>query len=181
MTAHRPYERARLAGVAVATLTACRFGGPSADPEAYVSFPGDASAMLAGVDASMSAPPAVDAGSVPGEAGGQDRGAPGPTGVVDAMAGDARASCSEAGSSVPVCDPVRNTGCNLFQQCDVDPNKKTTPTGLCLFNSPQDGGQGPCLMSLVSESCPPKTTCVSGACHPLCACDGDCPAGECCS
>jgi hypothetical protein len=87
------------------------------------------------------------------------------------------------GRMVPICDPVHNTGCNPLQQCDVDPNQPTTPTGLCLFGpSPEAGaGAGTCLASLFTESCPARSTCVAGACRAVCFCDSDCPSSQCCS
>jgi hypothetical protein len=189
MTAYPRNTVALLVHAALATLTACRFGGPSGNPEAYVSFPSDASAMPGTMDASMVASPIADAGSVPDEAGALDRGSPGPSGSGDAASGDAGSvdggfgggqdACSSA-ASVAVCDPIHNTGCNPLQQCDVDPSVQSPPTGLCLFNSAQAEG-GACTMSIVSESCSPGSTCVSGTCRQLCACDGDCMSGECCS
>jgi hypothetical protein len=82
-------------------------------------------------------------------------------------------------STAAVCDPVHNTGCNPFQQCDVDPSQASTPTGLCLFGGGTDAGT--CLATIFTESCPAKSTCVDGGCRTLCFCNGDCPVGECCS
>jgi hypothetical protein len=52
-------------GALVAGLTACRFGGPSGNPSAYVSFPDDATALLE-ASADDAEPGAID-GSVSDE------------------------------------------------------------------------------------------------------------------
>ena len=110
---------------------------------------------------------AGEAGVLQDDGGAQD-GGPG-------LADDA--SCT---ATVPVCDPVHNTGCNPFQQCDVDPSQTITPAGLCLFHSaPADAG--PCLQTVVSETCDAQATCVAGACRALCNCNADCPPGQCCA
>ncbi len=156
--------------------TACRLGGPSADPDQYVAFPDAAKDAT-----SASMPPLSGGGSPPSPAG-------------DASADDLEAGDLEAGDfdaalddpstpcssmvTVPVCDPVHNTGCNPLQQCDVDP-AQTKPTGLCLFGGGADGGA--CTSSIFTESCAPKSTCVDGGCRPLCFCNADCPLGQCCS
>jgi hypothetical protein len=176
----RRYAIAGLVG-----LAGCRFGGPSGDPGAYVTFPEDG-----GVDATSPADdggstgPRDDAPTAPpdDDATGDDGpGDDGPGG--DASTGDATASETDDGhacsGTVAVCDPVHNTGCNGLQQCDVDPSQTTTPTGLCLFASPAEGG--PCTSTLFTESCAARSTCVGGACRELCFCDADCPTGQCCS
>jgi hypothetical protein len=164
--------------VASLAFTACRFGGPSADPNAYVSFPSDAEAEVGPTDATLEASlPLDDATTLDApvdEAAVDDA-------ALDGAAPDAPArTAGDCGISSAVCDPVHNTGCPSFQQCDVDPTQATTPTGVCVFNSgPTEGGA--CSSSVFQESCPPQSTCVSGACRALCACDSDCKVGECCS
>jgi hypothetical protein len=81
-----------------------------------------------------------------------------------------------------VCDPVHNTGCNPFQQCDVNPSDADVPTGQCV-GAPFGGGSdaSPCTANFLTETCSAKSTCVNGGCRALCFCDGDCPAGLCCS
>jgi hypothetical protein len=180
-----------LALAPIAVLASCRFGGPSANPNAYVAYD-------SGDDAALGDEPASegdDAAFEPTDAtvvtaDGASHGDAGPPGDV-AMPGDAAgtddASTPDEASgdggctaTVAVCDPVHNTGCNPLQQCDVDTTQTSTPTGLCVFNSGSEGG-GACTMSIVSESCAPENTCVSGACRALCVCDADCPIGQCCS
>jgi hypothetical protein len=162
---------------ALAALTACKLGGPSGDPEAYVPSPSDASTSTGALDASAedgSPPPAGEA-STQDEPGVLDDGLLDSSGFDDAQA----STCSDAASAIAVCDPIHDTGCNPFQQCDVDPSQTTTPAGLCLFYSAADGGA--CSATVFTETCPARSTCVGGACRTLCACAGDCPAGECCS
>ncbi len=173
----------RYAIAALAGLVACRFGGPTADPDGYVAFPDAAEGGR--VDAASFAddggsPPALgDDTTVP--SGDDANGGDAPAG--DAATGDApRSETTDGGAcsgTVAVCNPVRNTGCNPLQQCDVDPSQTTTPTGLCLFASAAEGG--PCTSTIFTESCPPQFTCVSGGCKELCFCNADCPTGQCCS
>jgi hypothetical protein len=174
----RRYEIAGLAG-----LVACRFGGPTADPAAYVAFPdaagnGGVDAAYVADDGGSPASP-VDATTVPsgGDANRDD--APGGDASADDTPNGETTDAGACSGTVAVCNPVRNTGCNALQQCDVDPSQATTPTGLCVFGSAAEGG--PCLSTIFTESCPPQFTCVSGGCRELCFCDADCPAGQCCS
>jgi hypothetical protein len=171
--------------VGVAGLVACRFGGPSANTDDYVASPDAAEAS--GVDAASLADDAASSGddgassATPGDtttAPSADDATGGDAGTDDAPPGDIieGGACS---GTVAVCDPVHNTGCNSLQQCDVNSLVTTTPTGLCVFGSPAEGGS--CLSTIVTESCPPKFTCVSSACRALCFCNGDCPIGQCCS
>jgi hypothetical protein len=163
------------------TVAACRFGGPSGDPEAYVAIPSDAAA-----DATTGAPPPLDDASA--VAPGVDAAAPGDDastndGAASDGPSDALAPPADArgcGAPIAVCDPIRNTGCNPFQQCDVDLTQTAAPTGVCVFNSGSSEG-GACSSSVFSETCSPRSTCVNGACRALCSCDADCAAGECCS
>jgi len=160
----------------LAALSACQFGGPSTSPNQYVSFPDaadDESVELPGDDVTVVAPA---------------EGSPGPP-VADSSVDDAFENPSTPDAADPdsggcnptvaVCDPVHNTGCNPLQQCDVDPSQAMTPTGLCVFNGPAEAAV--CTSSLVSESCAPGMTCVSGACRSLCFCDSDCPGSQCCT
>jgi hypothetical protein len=162
----------------LAGLVACRIGGPTESPDEYVSFP-DATADHA--VALMTTPTGDDGPSTPpGAATGSDA----PADDLEGGGGDfdsALDDLSDGGcsSTVAVCDPVHNTGCNPFQQCDIDPSQASTPTGLCLFGGGTDAGT--CLATIFTESCPPNSTCVDGGCRTLCFCNGDCPVGECCS
>jgi hypothetical protein len=173
--------RLRRGAIVLVGLGACRFGGPSADPYAYVSFPEEGGALEASTaadDGGFVAPIDATIGR-PGKDGNDS--AP----SSDEASGDDGSSgnTSEGGAcaaAVAVCNPVHNTGCNPLQQCDVDVSQTTTPTGLCVFN----GGApdtGPCSASIVNESCAPRFTCLGGSCRELCFCDADCPAGQCCS
>jgi hypothetical protein len=171
--------------VSLAAVGACRFGGPSANPDDSVSFRDagadgvpispsptsgdDAASTPAGDEAAMPAgdvrSPSGDAPS--GDAGGFD------------SAPDDVAQTGACSSTVAVCDPVHNTGCNPLQQCDVNPLQATVPTGQCVFGGGVDAGG--CTASFVNESCAPKSTCVDGGCRQLCFCNADCPPGQCCS
>jgi hypothetical protein len=157
-------------------LTACRFGGPSTNPYDYMTYP---DAAMDATSTSLPPPSAGDdgpPGSPAGDASGGDLDA-GDLDAGDLDDGDLDTLCSPA-VMVAVCDPVHNTGCNPLQQCDVDPSQMTMPTGLCVFGGGTEGGA--CTMSIFTESCPPKSTCVDGGCRPLCFCNADCP-GQCCS
>ncbi len=163
-------------------LAACRFGGPSADPDAYLASPppdggskavladdGTDDATIATIDAPAVAPPVGDDAST-------DVASP----LMHPTTDDDAGSAGGCAPTVAVCNPVRNTGCNPLQQCDVDTTQKTTPTGVCVFNSGSEAG-GACATSIFSESCPAQSTCVNGACRALCFCDADCPTGSCCT
>jgi hypothetical protein len=177
----------------LAALTACRLGGgPSGNPLQYVAFPDadvDGSAggntPPAGDDGTAPAP-GDDADATPDEAGppSDDGASSDPEG--GGPGGDDATSEPEGGACSPpmvaVCDPVQNTGCSapLGQQCDVNPlGSASAPSGQCVFSSGAEAGA--CLATGVTESCPAKSTCVNGQCQELCFCDGDCPAGHCCS
>src|SRR5262249_8902802 len=116
-------------------LAACRIGGPSANPDEYVAYPdatgdgpsisvttpsghADVTAVLSGDDA---------AGSISGD---------------DADVEAAFDDLSDAGcsSTVAVCDPVHNTGCNPLQQCDVGGLQGTMPMGNCVFGGGAEAG-----------------------------------------
>jgi hypothetical protein len=162
--------------VGLATLFACRFGGPSADPEAYVTFPDEGGTDASTSTDEMAAPSGPEEGGAEPPLSGDDGG----SASVDSAADDGGDDGGNCSATVPVCDPVHNTGCNPFQQCDVDPTQKTTPTGLCLFYSGSDAS-GACMSTAVSETCAAKQTCVGGACRAVCFCNADCAPGECCS
>ena len=179
----------RRGALALIGLAACRFGGPSADPNEYVASAvdgsskdgqgpgGDDATLTSTTDGSDEPGLAPDARVLEGGPAGGDASNDGGStlGVID---GDTdAASCQQTGVT---CNPVRNTGCNPFQQCDVDTSQTKTPTGICVFNNGSDGGTS-CSSSVLAESCPPQSTCVSGGCRTLCFCGADCPVGECCS
>ena len=159
--------------VLVAGLSACRLGGPSADPYDYATFPDAATDVTptpmgspAGDDG-LAASPGADA-----SAGALD------AGDLEAALDDSDPLCS-AMVTVAVCDPVHNTGCNPLQQCDVNASQTTVPTGQCIFGGGADGGI--CTTSIFTDTCPAKSTCMDGGCRQLCFCNTDCPAGQCCS
>ncbi|HEX3771266.1 MAG TPA: hypothetical protein VHV30_10395 [Polyangiaceae bacterium] len=170
---------ARFLAWLLVAAASCKFGGPSGNPEAYVTEPSDASTD-ATADADATTPPSDDGPAADDTSDAQDTG-PGDAadaGVDDAL--EARPANDACGKAVAVCDPIHNTGCNPLQQCDVDTSQATTPTGICVFNGGAADG-APCSSSVVNESCPPKSTCSAAQCRELCACDADCPAGQCCS
>ncbi len=172
----------RLALAALVGFVSCRFGGPSANPDDYVAFDAGADASMADARGSQgddAAVAATDGAVAAGDAASPGDATP-PDEASDASTPDGVAEGGACSAAVAVCDPVHNTGCNPLQQCDVDTTQTSTPTGLCLFNSSTEGG-GACTMSIVSESCAPKQTCVGGACKALCFCSADCPTGQCCS
>jgi hypothetical protein len=159
----------------LAGLVACRFGGPSANPDQYVDYP---DATSDGPTISTTIPPGDDGTSTP--SGDDETGAPpGDDGGSDSDSGFDDRSDAGCSSTVAVCDPVHNTGCNPFQQCDVGALQGTMPAGNCVFGGTAEASA--CTMSLINESCPPKSTCVDGGCQQLCFCNADCPVGQCCS
>jgi hypothetical protein len=83
--------------------------------------------------------------------------------------------------AVAVCDPVMNSGCPdiLAMQCAIDHGADVT-AGYCIFQAPNSMMGPTCLNTVVTESCPPRSTCVGGMCRTLCFCDIDCN-GECCN
>ncbi len=164
----------------LAVLVACRFAGPTSNPDQFVPFAGtDAGgphvSTTTGDDATSTSPAGGAAGATP-EDGGAAAGDDG--GGLDAAFDDVPAS-GRCAPPVAVCDPVHNTGCNAFQQCDVDPLQTTTRTGQCVFGAGMDASV--CTASIFTESCPPKSTCVDGGCRQICFCSADCPVGQCCS
>jgi hypothetical protein len=165
-----------LALAPIALLGSCKFGGPSANPNAYV-------ASDSGDDATPEDGPSSPGDDAP-VASDDSGGGPGADDADDADGAsttpDGGAASKACDAAVAVCDPVHNTGCNGLQQCDVNPSVTAMPTGNCVFYSGSDGG-GACTMTPISESCPPGSTCVSGACRSVCLCNTDCPTGQCCS
>ncbi|MFT3926451.1 MAG: hypothetical protein QM778_28155 [Myxococcales bacterium] len=83
---------------------------------------------------------------------------------------------------VDVCNPVTNTGCSeaLVQRCAPDLSSAKL-AGYCTFMGEIPDGGLECFNSVVTESCPPKSTCHNGACRSLCFCDADCGDGQCCT
>jgi hypothetical protein len=163
--------------VLLAGMAACRIGGPTADPDEYLAFPDAAkdatSISMAAPDGDgSSASPAGDSSAGDLEAGDLD------AGDLDEALDDSDALCATM-ITVAVCDPIHNTGCNPLQQCDVNPLQTNMPTGQCVFGGGADGGA--CTATIFTESCPSRSTCVDGGCRQLCFCNGDCPAGQCCS
>jgi hypothetical protein len=146
-------------------LSACVFGGPTADGNGYQT------------------PPEANAGT---SSGGEPIGTEGASGAqADVDAGGATDAVPERSVdtslcqvTVPVCDPVHDTGCSPLQ-CDVDLLQTVTPTGRCVFRDAFNVAT--CVTSPFAQSCEPGSTCVDGACRSLCHCDADCPAAQCCT
>jgi hypothetical protein len=167
--------------------TACRIGGPSADPNTIVEFPNDAAdaadardeipmtVEAGGDDASTDHQTPDDASSGRDATGDGGAAGDGPTGE----SGEAAAACTPP-ASVPVCNPLTNTGCFLVQ-CDVD-TTMTSPTGICVLAAPVLGSEGAaCTQTAGSTTCQPQLTCFGGTCRKVCFCNADCTGGECCS
>ena len=180
------------------SVAGCRFGGTAADPYAETPFPADTGGTSGGQGGTTVI---IDPGD-PG-AGGAPSGTG--SGGLTATVTDASAGQNSAGGVAPdaspsggggtggtstgcqppapvaVCDPIRNIGCLLpVSFCDIDPTQ-SAPTGRCVFppNPPPAGTT--CEVTIPSESCPPLSSCVNGACRKLCYCDADCPVAECCT
>jgi hypothetical protein len=160
--------------ISILMLNACHFGGPSGDPAAYVSSVDDggdtgspeadnAMDMLT-MDADIVNETSVDT-SVRDSAS------------ADALGGDSgdggdSATCA-APASVPVCDPLTNTGCTLLQ-CDVDITM-STPTGVCVLGAAVPAAEGAaCTQASGSTACQAELTCFGGSCRRICFCDSDC-------
>ena len=78
-----------------------------------------------------------------------------------------------------VCNPVTNVGCENSPgtQCAID-TLAITLAGYCILSAPTDAGT--CANTGLSESCPPKYTCLASECRRMCFCDNECGKGECC-
>jgi hypothetical protein len=169
----------------IGVVLSCRIGGPSADPDMYDPLDSGADATLEGGHNSQGedapvGPDDQDASVL----NGQDSAPFDDTGTAaDASTPDGAVGAGGCDAAIAVCDPVHNTGCNalLQQQCDVNTLVTTMPTGNCVYNSGGAEAGGACIASPVSESCAPRSTCVSGACRTLCFCNADCPSAQCCS
>jgi hypothetical protein len=171
--------------------SACRFGGPSGNPSACIqlddagdaqtpcSYDGSSAEVDAAEDASIDVSPLIDA---PSRAPPPDASSDG-----DAQGDGPAGESGEAGecvppASVPVCDPVTNTGCTLLQ-CDVDITQ-STPTGVCVLGPgvAPVAENAPCTQTSGSTPCQPDLSCFGGSCRRICFCDSDCSVGgECCS
>jgi hypothetical protein len=132
-------------------------------------------------DAGTGSDDASGADASTGPSGGDAAGTADGAEVADAAdaageAGDAIA-CA-APSTVPVCNPVLNTGCFLLQ-CDVD-TTQSTPTGQCVGGGLAATG-ATCTAASGSEACQAQSTCTGGTCRRVCFCDTDCASGQCCS
>lgn len=157
---------------------ACRIGGPSADPRAYIEFPSDAGAAE---DGSLSVDSGSDDASVADATvdvtSGSDTGAEGAADAPGSDGGDGGACVRpDAGA----CDPIANAGC-IALQCDID-TRFTTPTGICVLASPLPNAPGTsCTQVSGSVSCQPGYTCYGGTCQKVCFCNADCSSGQCCN
>lgn len=167
--------------MALLVFAGCRFGGASADPKAWIELDSDAGA--AGSSAgSGTAGTGAGSGAGQGSAGTKSSAGEGEDGAVasdDDDGGSAGGTCTPPSTPPAVCDPVKNTGCGMGMQCDVD-LVATQLAGRCTFSAPPDGGTG-CFASPFTQSCPPTQTCEANACRDICLCDADCRAGSCCS
>ena len=96
-----------------------------------------------------------------------------------ATASDAECAPIEAA----VCNPVTNEGCSAALQMQCAVSFDAPLTGYCIFFSggPPPALGGACLNTVVTESCPAKSTCIAERCRTLCFCDTDCEAGQCCT
>lgn len=163
-------------------LASCTFGGSDEDPTnglspVQVNIDGgepstdgddaDDDEPMTRLDASSSRPDS----SVRGDASAGDSGAR------DGGAKDGGSTICKAPTAHVVCDPVNNTGCNPFAQCDVDPDGMSA-SGRCVYWTISLGG---CSANALNETCDPKNTCVNNTCRKLCYCDSDCPSGQKCS
>jgi hypothetical protein len=119
--------------------------------------------------------------------GGARAGAAGTAGTAgtagDTLESDAAVSSDAGGSTcmpadAAVCNPVTNEGCPDSMQCAVD-GLSDVLAGYCIFSTPMPDA-GFCFNSGVTESCPPKQTCVVDQCRTLCFCDADCEEKQCC-
>jgi hypothetical protein len=173
--------RPTITALALVLAGACRFGGPSGNPSAYIEFP-DApddqaipEAPEAGNDDALDG-----SGSSTDATAGPDTGAPEASTAdgADASGDDGDATSCAVTPSVPVCNPVQNTGCFLLQ-CDVDMTQ-STPTGQCVGGGLAAVGST-CTPASGSEVCEAQSTCFGGVCRRLCFCDSDCTGGECCA
>jgi hypothetical protein len=114
--------------------------------------------------------------ATPTDGGSNDAGPANDAGAID----HAGAQCAPV--AVTDCNPVTNEGCpaSLMMQCAV--NHAAVLTGYCIFFSgPPPAFGDACLNTVVTESCPPTSTCVVDRCRELCFCDSDCEAGQCCA
>jgi hypothetical protein len=159
-------------------LLACKLGGPSADPDEYVAFP-DATA-----DSAVSINPASDDGSSgpADDASGDEADDTGDAGPLGDGGGGPVSADGSCGPAIAVCNPIHNSGCNPFQQCDVDPrlSSASAPVGTCLNYNGSDAATGACMVSIFNESCSAGSTCIDGGCEKLCTCATDCASGQCC-
>jgi hypothetical protein len=158
---------------------ACRFGGPSGDPSAYVPF-GDASddrSMQATAETQVDEAGAIDASSDATRERDAASDAIGATDGSERVDGADGATCAPP-ASIPVCNPVQNTGCFLLQ-CDVD-TTQSVPTGRCVGGGIAAIG-ATCTVTSGSEACAAQTTCSGSMCRRLCFCDSDCAVGDCCT
>jgi hypothetical protein len=170
----------------VLSASACRFGGPSEDPSAYLTFPSDADdeqAIDGDADASLTEDASIDVGDATPHGDPLSDGPIGDGGDAsrDGSTGDGGdgGTCTPP-ANVSVCDPVTNTGCVLLQ-CDVD-TTMSTATGVCVLASVTPLAESAaCTQAMGSTPCQPDLTCFGGSCRRICFCDSDCMGGACCS
>lgn len=177
------------------SMSACRIER-DAPTNPYASEAGVFDPNAAGTTSSGGAGGTGASGGMGAAGGGGGTGASGGTGATGgaggaggsttdaALVGDLDASVVRDGGSggecvpsVALCNPVTNQGCPAGMQCAIDLAAPSL-AGYCIFSAPMDAGF--CFNSLVTESCPPRATCVNGECRNLCFCNEDCDDGQCC-
>lgn len=156
----------KLRSLSISLLAAsCTFGGSDEDPTMGLR-PSDAGPS---VDApTLDAAARVDAAPIDAKVSAKD----------SALPTDAAPTllCTPA-TAVDVCDPVHNTGCDPFTQCEIDPTASTA-SGRCVYWNVQLGDQ--CSSDGLATTCEGPASCVDGSCRTPCYCDEDCGAGSCC-
>jgi hypothetical protein len=158
----------------LATLAACRLGGPPAwspapDSAAEVGLDGG----VAGEDGAGPALPPDGAGFTDSPPG---RDSPADDPISPDAGADAGSGCLPP-FAAEVCDPVCNSGCPPLSRCDVsEAPRRGACVGIFIV-----GEGGACFRGSTTDSCAVRLTCLEGRCRRLCYRDADCTAGSCCS
>jgi hypothetical protein len=163
----------------LATVAACRLGGPPAwSPATDAAADFGMDAAVGGKDGAGPALPPDGGGltdaepALPPDGGGLTDAGPTP---LDAGA-DVGSGCLPP-FAAEVCDPVCNTGCPPLSRCDVsEAPRRGACVGVFIV-----GEGGPCFSGSTTDSCAVRLTCLEGRCRRLCYRDADCSAGSCCS
>jgi hypothetical protein len=158
-------------GWACVMVAGCAFGGGSDDPtDGVVTLALDAGEPSSADEGDDDVPVVVrDASTL-------DATVRSDAGSADAGKADAGNKCGPD-KALAMCDPVKNTGCTLVWQCDLN-TAGTAQAGRCvLFNPLSLGG---CGADDLSTTCAGGSACISNACQQLCYCDSDCDMGKKC-